>query len=529
MGEKKKNTMSNPKRRKISKIQDKFSCYYSDDEIQGLINDMKNEFDVGIDLKVDVIRLLSDGDIIDFISKEVLSCPKCYQTIYAKLFNNGKRSRSFLKKRIKNAKIPALLGPYILNYENLPRNYERRFDFLMCKLNGVETDVRKRSIEIINSGDIPEPHMIFVDLLGITIPADIMLEILSYVDKTLENLNSVGLVNEKWYILFLRTWSFLNITRKNLMKIPILALRSSPCIRIKTKLLKADVEYLFNEINPISIRIDKPGGIIKYIKRKLWRCQELILGYLDRSVRPIKRSIFPKIRELFIKANELGGYDEMDDKTFKFLRRLDSIRFVDTRIDEYHSHLWANIPTWVSSYGVNDETIQTRVVELFMSQRCEWKSVFESLGKIKTLETLILGFTYNSGSINNTTTDHIVNGIERELPELKNLKLLFIAQSHYIFLRVLPKKGDLFRPFFNSEKIFLIGRLKKLDFLKTLTYEHWMKSDDSMKTYTRSTTKLDNLVFISQDKIEEYFKVTKDVTPGWPTFRIEIIKPLKPQ
>jgi len=114
------------------------------------------------------------------------------------------------------------------------------------------------------------------------IPEDVIAIILEFCEKNLTFMNTVGLVNEKFYFRCLKSWRFFKINSENFYKIPVLTLRNLKVARltIDRSLYVKDFAYMKRNLLYVQ-KLDVEGVEIEKLFSALNRSKpKIVLGNL---------------------------------------------------------------------------------------------------------------------------------------------------------------------------------------------------------------------------------------------------------
>lgn len=218
---------------------------------------------------------------------------------------------------------------------------------LLAKLLSLKTDVEKRKME---KKLLLTNKRLFFEIRNILIPEDIMKKIFSYIPRTLKWLNMVGTVCETFYLLFLKNWSFIKITSKNLYKIPILVLRNVESVRIYPKsILKKEYKYLLKELNPKKITMlglwnmsTNINTFLNSLKEPFIKCKKLYINNLYGI--DIKQKYFPKVRRLMIggcfNSSKSKKIIILKDCTKSFIQNIKEVKLMRGKHEKYNLIEW---------------------------------------------------------------------------------------------------------------------------------------------------------------------------------------------
>jgi hypothetical protein len=257
-----------------------------------------------------------------------------------------------IKQNISKKIIEKLLTPFIIKDESLPKLYSHQRNLLICKLYGIEYGPYKRNIENENLKNL-NFNQVFIKLKNILIPHDIVIIIFSYFKKDKKFLNNIGVINEEFYLICLKSWTHIYVNGINLYKIPIIVLQYCTKIRIDPKQMYVeDINYFHQNthnyktliITNISIQY-RNILFFKHLNIKKPNCKKIDIANLY-SIH-LKSELFPNVKTLIFKKifNSVTKKKipyKMEEDTKKFLINLDNIK-INGILKTYNRITYTNI------------------------------------------------------------------------------------------------------------------------------------------------------------------------------------------
>ena len=124
-----------------------------------------------------------------------------------------------------------------------------------------------------------EPWNIFFELRGISVPCDVVMIIVSFMDGTLANLE---LISRDWYMVSIISHPSLNITSLNLFRTPIAVIKYSKSMVLNICNMTAkEITYVWEPLSPTRLRSLKIYSHDNLTSTKFWRIardHEIMVG-----------------------------------------------------------------------------------------------------------------------------------------------------------------------------------------------------------------------------------------------------------
>ena len=124
-----------------------------------------------------------------------------------------------------------------------------------------------------------EPWNIFFELRGISVPCDVVMIIVSFMDGTLANLE---LISRDWYMVSIISHPSLNITSLNLFRTPIAVIKYSKSMVLNLNYMPVkEITYVWKSLSPTRLRSLKIYSSDNLLCKKFWRIardHEIMVG-----------------------------------------------------------------------------------------------------------------------------------------------------------------------------------------------------------------------------------------------------------
>lgn len=234
-----------------------------------------------------------------------------------------KKIMQVIRGNYRKSKLRILLETY---FDDFPYGYRKQIDFLLYKLAKAPTDTEKRQEE---AEYLDYASRMFLRIEGILIPEEIILLIFSFLDHP-NHFRKITLVCEEFYVLFLRDWDRIRISRNNIYRVPIPVLMSVKKVTLKTKgIEKSDFEYFFEKV--LSLRelvidgITKTEEFFSYlnkVQKYLTKISVIEIGYCLN----IKPKLLPKVRKLEYRSNSKG---DLNGNLKKFFGQITHLKILN--------------------------------------------------------------------------------------------------------------------------------------------------------------------------------------------------------
>ncbi len=400
---------------------------------------MKNTFQVGDDdliikmitkiksqpkqhnIAFDILRKISTFNIFKSIRLDLLTKPKTHKSIVSTFFSitptfnigGPRKRRTLIKSVIKKKDIGNLVKPYLLEGEKPPGLYERQIDFIITKARGRQTNNYKRFCERSNLKNIKQDdRQTFTSICNVNIPFDIMMVIFGYIGKNMKNLNNISLINSHFYIMFLKSWNALFITKKNLLSIPTVVLNSSRKILLCGNFFVDDYVYMSKNIQSvIKFNIKNFRKFSRNSSASYRNCTSLTVDTLDVNVVNLK---FPNLRR--IKITEKC---EIVTPSMLSLLKL-------TRRISFPYVIRTDCPTWIADLKGS----KVQHIDVYVKTYCIYnqsgqigsivKDMMKYIAQIDITRLNIIACCY---SFDNHIIEYIVEYLEKHLPMLNHLSI----------------------------------------------------------------------------------------------------------
>ena len=124
-----------------------------------------------------------------------------------------------------------------------------------------------------------EPWNIFFELRGISVPCDVVMIIVSFMDGTLANLE---LISRDWYMVSIISHPSLNITSLNLFRTPIAVIKYSKSMVLNLNYMPVkEITYVWKSLSPTRLRSLEIRLCNSSLCKKFWRIarnHEIMVG-----------------------------------------------------------------------------------------------------------------------------------------------------------------------------------------------------------------------------------------------------------
>lgn len=470
----------NKKKRKLTDMTEK--KYW--DDVEYIIHEMKGK-PSGQNILADVIRMaFNENEVISIVS-EILR--KEFKVVTGKRVRSTFIGLTYLKgllvQRLGKIDMILLVEPYMKDGEQFPTELRKRVEFVISKLNDVETDSMKRQIETENMSGMSPDEQIFVRLCNILIPSDIMFIIFEYVEKNQENLNSISLLGVNFYVLFLKAWDKIRVGRMNMLKIPTIVMKSCRNVVIDNNIMiKSDIKYIMETINPRKLSLNNSADLVfENMSKSMVRCSTIHVTFLDNRMDDVNPVCFPNLRKLSVECSRdfkrYGGNRNMHQNIQGLIKKLRTIKLASSG-----PQYWKMIPNWIK-YATNVNRINISLGENLELQ--EFDDIFVKLGDVKTLDTLkISTIRFDKKTLSGCCFIHVdkdrcllYTRIVKCIPSLNHLMLTRRHMKNHIdfneFLRVYKSEDSNFLSFINH-----LENLEMFTFEVLITIGNFLSHED---------------------------------------------------
>jgi hypothetical protein len=405
--------------------------------------------------------------------------------------------------------------------------YRRQIEVFLQKLKSVEAiDYEKRDLEKIQ---LKGARRIFIELCGISIPPEVMFEILSYMPQNKQYLDNIGVLSVEFYLMCLKSWRKISLSCNNLYKIPLLVLRRVKYIVLKTrKLHKADFLYFWKKTRSVCVLRVRENAVKLFKYLNVVKVNVKILGIENLSRVSISKNYFPNIgwfsfNSFVLYEREHINYRRARSTMYKYSSS------GDTTV-KYPIKPITKLQKETRKFLESVNYITFRSDEHFPYRGCEVKfPVF--LKKLKGFKHFRTGLSPEQA--NSNYWRHSASRFRKTewwscLSECKNLKMIFLHDYNYMLMRyfidsnqtaerVIINTGfniDLEAEYpsrYAREKIQYLLSLNKLEFCKILVLNIIQPSDrDIDKVGSYLCKILENYTLKCSKKTENDFRSWKE-------------------
>jgi len=302
--------------------------------------------------------------------------------------NHYRRNRGNTEKKISKMFSTKDLQKIITHFDKtkkIPRIKTRRVDVLYSMLVDEPDSIQKRKIE---SENLENPEFYVVRVKGVDLPQEIVLCILEYLPKNKKLLDGVGSVNSTLYILCLMAFKRVVISHWNVIKIPLLVLKSvRTMVVLPSRLRKDDFSYIHRKTLGVEKIVLHKRTSLGYehhffdtLNQKRKGCRELTVYNLAGN--KIKRKYFPNLYK-----STISNYHQ-----YVNLCRKDTLKLFRKRIKKFVCKEKSNqLPVLLNeSRSIEKVTMRISNICQFSVTNVDVRKSMKVLRSIKKLRSLRL-------------------------------------------------------------------------------------------------------------------------------------------
>lgn len=257
----------------------------------------------------------------------------------------------------------------------------------------------------------------FFCLKGRVIPKEIMLLMTSFMIKNKAFLDSVGLINEKWYLLALTSWKKVFVTKKNIYLIPTLVLNTAECVHfcIEDSVYVKEIKYIQSRMKRANILVIKQNvkKFFKFLKNDLnVRALKIHQRYFDGKTK-LRNMYLSKLKDLEI-STDFGTFGKLHYQDV--YQKLIYLKFNRTILHSFTLPMKMELPSWMGKLQ------NLRVLHI-----TSFPGNLNVIGPLKGLQELALGIDVQSDFV------QLNKYVFSNLCALKMLKLLFFGKMDHIY------------------------------------------------------------------------------------------------